>query len=437
QSPKPKKSKKPLIITMVIIVILLLAAGATAAFAIVRNQPEIVAADAITNLISANNLKLSGKINLNQPLPLSSRCFEFREDIDSSSNNSSSVSESVEDNVCNTKIIPSVPAVTNLTIDLNDVAQSQATSSAATTVTMTFNEDTSKTVTLNISETFVKDGTIYLKIDGLKNTINTYLNIMDEDSSLSSGNSNYMAQTEQLLDGILRSIDGNWWAISIPEIIDHESSLTTINKNGLKDAYSCVVSELNNTFSKNNTIANIYRDNQFISIKDNKSNPSGTTKSGVSYNNYTINIKPNEFTTFYNQSIKQLDTSAFQTCLDKSSLLSNIKISDSLTNSNLKSSDVASVIARVPAISVGITGWDHQLVALSVHDQFKDSDGDPYGPTIDIDLNFDYPKDLNITAPSNAKSAIDLYDDIVESLMTLYSGTVILPQVSPSTINQS
>ena len=357
-----KKSKKGLIAG--IIAALVVAGGAIAAVFILSrgNNPESVTLDAVTKAIKEPVHNISGKLEL-------------------STATASAIEESLS---YKTKII----------FDLSGVNNGMNSSSSAT---ITVRTDGMSDFVFRFDEVLQSDGVIYVKPSDLTSFINSIISSYGQYLS-----SEPLASIVSAVKGLAAKISSNWWRISIPEVLE---------KLGAKDAtfseeYDCSVAAVNELLSASglDSIANTYKNNQFLSTK--KSDKSIASFTGDAYE---ATVDTSKLAKFWNEYVTSDGVKKLNECAKQGDTL------------NAVTPDELSVVSD-STFFLDIDK-DRNLNGFYFNDS-KES--------YDIDADFRIEKgseDTAVDAPSDAKPITDLAEDIIKIVQSV-AGLIAVAQIA-------
>ena len=351
-----KKSKKGLIIGIITAVVL--AGGAVAAFFILNrgSSPESVALDAITKTIKDTAHKMEGKLEVTTPV--------------ASATGTSSA-----------KVI----------FELNGENNGMNSSSSAT---ITVKAGGTSDFVFRFNEVLEKDGTFYIKPSDLTAFV----------KSITSSYSQYLsveplATIVSEVEALATKISANWWRISVPEVLEALGADGT----EVKKQFDCSIAATNELVSESGleTIANIYKDNQFLNVKKAETKPSAFTGDA-----YEATVDTSKLAKFWNEYVTSDKVKKLNDCAG-----------DSYTLSAVTPDELSAVSGRSIFLDID---KDHNLKGVSFNDS---KDG------YNVDANFRIEKgseDLAIAAPSGAKPITELTADImnlVQSVASLFAST--------------
>lgn len=354
--------------------------GGVGVYAYTSSQPENVALSAFSNFLNAKAVSLSGTMSALQE-------------------SSSSYGDSGTNKV-------------NLTFK-NDTQKLNDSTTASVSVELAGMD---KAIDVDLGTVFVEDGTLYLKIDKLKDAVKAAVDVM------SGGSSVYADAMVGVFDDLIGEVDGQWWKINVDEVADglyDRGLITNSNRKTAKDGWGCTLDYMKKVSEKQSEIADVYKDNQFITIKAHEGDLKNSA--GISLDEfkkagslYDLSIDAGKLTSFANAAVKKLDVDSYTSCLvDKGVITESQKTS----TEELKQDDVEKAVKDMPAIVVATSGmFSHNLTGLYV-DYVQDS------VKTTSALTFSYPSNLSISAPSDAKPVMDLYDTAMETINKINSST--------------
>ena len=210
-TPKKHKSKAPLLI--LIICLLIAVFGFVAWWFLVRSNPSAQISEAVSNLITADHISMTGSIDLK---------------FDESAN----------------------PDIRSVKLDLGTTSERIPVDTSAT---LSITTQSSSTFKLDLGQAIAADGTIFIKVSGLQKAIDA---------------AKVPSEVQAYLDyfkNVIKEADGQWWMIAVPDVMsklnkDYSASLSA----SYAEAYECVISNL----SKNNHVdlANLYQNHPIFDV---------------------------------------------------------------------------------------------------------------------------------------------------------------------------
>lgn len=233
----------------------------------------------------------------------------------------------------------------------------------------------------------MEDGVIYLRVNKLVDAIDLFL----EDT----GSSVEMLDEDTLaLYNLLEQVDGEWWRISVPEVIDGIIDDSEV-ANSAKDAFSCLNKVMHDNV--NSKIAAIYKDNRFVNIEAKKD---GATGGG--YTEYDVTLDYDKFADFINATTDSELASEAEACLRK--------VAGDSTNFDKTYTDADAVRNAMgqTRFTMLVSNFGHNLKAInmSVDDDLE----------LDAGFTFEHPV-VTIDAPTNYRPISELMDLIVDSIV--------------------
>lgn len=218
---QPKKKHTGLIIALIILIIALLgAAGAAVWYFVYYNNPETVAFDAINGMLHEKYVTASGQLV---------------SDIEGA----------------------------NMQVKLTaDAKSSGFTNDSKFTLELMPRDDSGQDVLeepikIILNDVVMSDGVIYFQVDNLVETLDR---AMREQSVTEEDLTSSMAMAYELAE----VIDGEWWRISVPDIID-EIAPNLEEAKPVREFYSCIISSLGSDIK--GEIAAVYEKNRFVNVE--------------------------------------------------------------------------------------------------------------------------------------------------------------------------
>lgn len=354
-STTKKKSKAPLVIFLCLLIV---AIGGVITWLILRSTPEAQVSDAMTNLLTAKQVSTTGSINLK---------------FDEATN----------------------PDIRTVKLDLGISSDHIP---ASTSATLSVTTQSNSTFKLDLGETIARDGTIYIKISGLKKAID---------------NAKVPDEVQVYLDyfsDVIEATDDQWWMIAVPDLLDQLSnSLDNDLSVNYADAYQCILDKIAD--NDGTELANLYRQYPFIDVS-----------------NYTGQLQPTNGGTIFSISINQTKLTSFQNELENTTYQKDLKkctaqisASSSIDDTYEEQlEDTFDTLADLPPAYVEVTGFDHKLSRF-----YYTYETDGVG-SLEIDLHFSFPNTVSIDMPTKARAITELIDAMVDDfnslLYDMYSG---------------
>lgn len=395
---QPKKKKTGLIIGIIIAAVVLIGGGVAAALVLMNLNKGDAVAKAIEKIVTGNapeNVAIDGTFTLTP-------------------NEESSL-------------------ISNIQIDLDSQASTKSLmNSSVANVTMNFENGNSSS--FEFDEAYAANGDLYFKLSGLTNAMEDYTAAMqnamletgvtgtDVVDCVSDGSEagcekvatevtevtdttepvNSSVEAETSLDtsglltgvlGIVENVDGEWLRISTDDL-SGASGLAPEESNA-----SCLVDLVKNVKNYNNSVAEIYGKNPFIT-----STTEGVTlasKGGEPV--YKVTIDAEKFSAFVNE-------------VQNSELVSNLFSCMGYENSKVNIDNVAAEINKLPTFYVEVDK-DYNFTRLYFTTDLADG-----GMTLTADLGFTYPTNINVAEPAEYTDFSNMIQEIFTSMYALPEG---------------
>ena len=374
-----KKSKKGLIFGVAAGVVVAGAAGGFGLAYALDSKPENIAVSAFADFIGAKTMATSGVIELaiNSDDDLQTNC------VGSSSTNCIKQKQNT---------------IESVKVELsNDKNSANETNTSATLKVVYGGEE----ISISLGSVVLKDYTIYAKIDGVKEAAKKALKLAG-----SSTYGDYIELYEDLIDAIAGEIDGIWWKIYIPDVIDAIDGMTTSQKKQYKGIYQCAVEAADRALKKQDKYVEFYKDNAFVSLEEYK----GSAKPSAKGTPYKIKLDAKKLTAFANKAAKEAVDKEYNDCIGKLYSSSyTVDDEDDSTVPEIKEEDVKKSLEDFPEIIVTVENgfFSHKLTGV----YYADSN-DSYSGKIDLKFS----KDIKtVSAPSDSKNVTDLYKNIMNA----------------------
>lgn len=325
---EPKKKKTGLIIGLIILALLLIGGGIGAYLFIQSHEkPEKMVLDAVTGFITDTEYKISGKMS-------------------TSSEDEGSVAANFDTSVSAGSF--------SLTSDYSFTA-----------------EEDGKTISLGakVSAVYNAGDKLYVKLNDLGKSLEEidWENLAGEELDESS---------KKIVDAIVdfsKKIEDNWY------YIDVNSEDTAID-----------VEEYNISSEDRATIAEAYRNNPFIVLKD-------------------ADVKKKDGSSYFNVSFDKTKLEDFTKAIE------NIKGAENLSDSLGDMSDSFDDEDVTVKFTIGVKNWTHELTGMTITANDDEQ-------SVTIDLAYDMTSAVTIDSPEESKSIETLESDITNLYTELYGG---------------
>jgi|GEM_PF-1733319 len=375
-----KKSKKGLIIGLTAGALVLAGAGVGVAYA-VTNTPENIALSAISGFFNTNAHNINGTFDLTLKSSTDSdtNCSEYQ----------------IKTTNCRSVKNPLEKVSITLSSDTNESAESNTTAD----LNVTYD---GKEYKISLGTVIIKDYTVYISVSGLKDLSNQVVDMISE-----TQDEFYADLYEELFDSVVGEVEGNWWKISVPELVDEIKEVSTSDRTKMKETYSCVTDAFSKLQNNTNKYVEIYQKNAFIKLDNYKG---GKTFSGKG-TPYNVTFDAEKLANFTNEMTTELDSLGINKCLEKANGISGV--STSYEVKKVTKADVEKTLENIPDIVVTVNSFlfSHELTGVYV-----EKDDSSYSGK--LDLTFGKQKDV-IKAPENAKSVTTLYETVVKEITEL------------------
>lgn len=250
---------------------------------------------------------------------------------------------------------------------------------------------------VEIGDVIMADGALYLRVDDLMDAIDRYL----EDHS----------QTLDDLDittlfgyQIAEALDGEWWQISIPDIIDFYSA-SPYDAQPAKELYTCMVNVANRNIKQE--LADLYNGHQFINIaRVDKPSAYGEDVANGFNSIYQVNLDYGLMADFINAMPDSETANNIYNCINRySDTTSSVWHPSAADFNEISSEQLQEALSSIENIELEITNFGHQLVGININGA---------SDTL-VGLHFQY-HPVTIAPPNRYHSFLDLIDEIAESL---------------------
>ena len=356
ETPKTDKkgNKKGLMIGCAVGAVALVGGGIGIAYA-VSNSPENIALSAISDFITAKNMTMSGTIAVQT----------------------------------NTTFSDAKVTIENTKTDSNEA-------NTTATLSVTYNGTEYK---IKLGSVVVKDYTLYVQLDGLKDAVKAAVKEAGD-----FGLAEYAEIYEDLIDNVVGEIDGVWWKISVPELVDEIEGIASSQKDQIKDVYNCLVDVADKASKKGDDYARIYKSNAFVKLDKHEGSETYAGKGTA----YDLTLDAAKLTSFANAMADEVDGLGVQDCIKKADGISGV--TGTYTKTEVKQEEVEKAIAELPKIVVTVDSgfFSHSLTGLYVHF------GEEPEFVGNIELTFKK-ETAKVEAPSDAKPVTDLYKNVVKA----------------------
>ena len=293
--------------------------------------------------------------------------------------------------------------VTGLDVKLKSDASTKSTINTAN-VDLTLKMKEGSDIALTVDEVYSTDGNLFFKVSGVREAIQSYLDMMSASSGTDA--SSYIS----MFDGIINSLEDKWLKISVDELKSMTSGVDGA------DRLTCLTDVTKDIRANNNAINDMFTKNPFIS---------STTE------NVTLASKGN---TVYKVLFDKEKYENFSNELKDSDFVK--KLMDCLGQENVTVGDNAKNIENLPDIFVEVDGNDN-FTRLYLQTELKNNSSS----TIDYDDTYD--DDYDTEDSELDEEEVDVEDndidveeeDIIDTSSKIGTMTFDLGFSYPTTIN--
>lgn len=245
----------------------------------------------------------------------------------------------------------------------------------------------------------LSDGVFYVRADKLTEAAETLAVEMDLNTAEE-------LEVYETILGLLETVDGEWWRISVPELIDEFVTSSDLAQSS-KEFYTCLMNVANS--KSNRQLADIYSNHRFVNIEKDTTaerNNLGTT--------YAVSLNYDEMANFSNAVLNTETVTGTENCLQRF-------VTDGLDGEEVDFTDTETDAESLRQalgemkISLVISDFGHELKAISVASGDNGAGNADY---INADFTFLYP-DVTIAPPSKYRPFDDLLELIGAALIEL------------------
>ena len=265
-------------------------------------------------------------------------------------------------------------------------------------------------IKLSLDTVILKDYTVYIKINQLKAAAKAVLeqynqSVKSGDFSVDYSDSDDYTSTppyEDIINQLVGKIDGEWWRISMPELIDVDEKLSAKEKVEAKKTYGCIVNFLSDAKTKVD-YSELYQKHAFISLQPYE----GDQKFDSEGKAYIIQFSSNKIADFGNALASSFKGLGVKECLPEN-VLNGGSDDDVDGDDKLSANDVDEMIRQWPTTIVTVKNnfFSHEVTGL--YSNLK-TDSDFYTGT--VKLNFSN-QVKEVKAPANAQPITKFSEEI-------------------------
>ena len=331
-----KKKKVITIILAAFVAILCVGAISFAIILVIGSQPQNMIASSLNKLFSSKQVSIDGNINAT---------------------------------------IKNADASLSITFNAK---QSDPNNSIAATAQINL-PNVNQPITISFDEIAIGHGTIYLKVGGISNAIDTYLEITNEPGAQDN-------PTMDMISGIASSIEDRWIKISYEDLNNGSGQYVS-------DAYSCVTEKISNKSDYADELTSLYKEYPFLNTEQEDSF-------------YNISLNTTRLTNYINSIPNTRIVKDINSCLGNT-----VESTSEISEESIK--DINDYLPKILAKFNQDGLFSYELIELKVSDDTNDY-------TIDSDLKFNYNDNSVISEPTdNIISIKDLIEEITSRYMQM------------------
>lgn len=406
---QPKKKRTGLIALLILLFVLILGGvGVAVWYFCFYNNPENIAFDAVNQFLQQKDLTITGTINY---------------DWSSESGESRKAQLSLDGS--RSGIAGNSDLKFNYSQDLK--------------------VDGKRDIELDLGSVAMSDGVLYFRIGNLIETIDQFFDETEE-----APDTIEEQLVWQAIYQLLEIIDGEWWQISIPDILDmiNESGDYDNEVAATRKFYNCMLDAAKQDVG--GELAKIYRENRFLIAVEVPQSADGKRKPASGNNLYEIEFDYEKMASFMNALPKSDTANRFYTCyntyIDEVEEFAEDNLGEAPEHisaddaeeitadelSNSRNSDVTKYYLE-------IAQWGHQLKGVYIQSSITETPECPIYDNLDdlappiacdqapsitivsiINLNFAYDS-VTVIAPEKYRPVTDLAEEIVNTVIQVMS----------------
>lgn len=376
---KTSKSKKGLIIGIAAGVVVI--GGSVGVAYAVSNTPENIALSAISGLFNQKEKSISGTFELS---------IKDGGGLYSNLGNSNLTDNCLKTAQATNCLVAQRNPLESVKIELKS-ANSLDNGEASASLSVVYD---GKTYNISLGTVLIKDYTVYISINGLKEALAKY------DGVDFFGDSVISAELYQdLIEKTVSEIDGTWWKIDISDLVNAVDTISNEEKEKIKSTYQCLIDETRKSVNESSKYGDYYKNNAFVSISDYKGGKTFSSEGTP----YAVKLDSAKFANFYNEIVDHYDDSKLKDCLGSL----NETVAEKPAKISAEAVDKA--IKDIPEIVITIKNglFSHDLTGVYI-------EADNEFANAKFSAKFDKLKN-KIEAPSDAKDATELLTNITKT----------------------
>jgi len=340
--PTQKKSKLGLIITLVIVGVLLIGGAVFGlVWAQAQTKPENVVMGGLHNAIKSKAARVTGVLSM-----------------------SGDALEEV--------------GIARISIEGKGENSVLPSSSEITIKVVTTDEDTFE---IKASDIILADGVLYLKLDGLMETIEK---VIPEE----------MEEFVEYLGEVLEEVEGTWWKLDIADF-DFPAEVTGV--------YDCAVKTLVSLSldPAKDELIGLYKDWPLLDVEK-------AGRKQESYEGYNVSLNTTNTVGFVNNLRGTNFYKDFASCMQA--------VDTSFTDFEDLAEDVMKLPENMPVFTMFINPWSHQMKSIEMSYESVDEDAKI---VVTGGLTFEFLDTVNISAPEDAKPVMELFENVMVKICSL------------------
>lgn len=361
----PKKRKIGIVVGIVVLLLFLIGGGSLAAwYFCIYNSPEVIAYDAMRQLLSAEHVTTSGTVNLASSKP------------------------DEDGNIISAELVfytmaPNLPSSSQVTLDVSERDQDGKVVD-------------NHQINLYLGVTTMSDGVVYLKVGDLVNTFNQAL--AAQDLTLEE-----LDDTTRFAYSIVEMLDNEWWQISLQDIMGEFFDDTIIDP--VDEFYNCILSAAD----EHTGVAEAYNQHRFVNITktDQEAVTDGATR-------YLLSLDHTKLADFINALPETAGAEKAIVCYNDFADEFDFDTISTSDFSEIATEDLEKILPNDQAIYLEIANFNHRLERIETQSVID-------GIDIDIDLSFEY-SEVEVSAPADYRPISDLFDEIFELVGEYFYG---------------
>lgn len=248
----------------------------------------------------------------------------------------------------------------------------------------------------SLNNIIISDGVIYIKTEDVAKAFEQFA----DDYGLASGQ---LSDLVAVVSGIFETVDGEWWRISVPEVLDTvmagDSKLQPT-----KEFYACLVDVANQDLK--GEVAKIYKDNRFIQVVKSRE-----ASSIARHSLYDVSFDYDKMAGFTNAVPETEAAKGVYDCYNH--YMRQIGEADRQISAEdipeATADELREDYSDLPTIQMDIEDFSHQLSAITVKDIESSS--------LSLSIGFKHGEHVEINAPDSYRPITELYEDI-EDIIT-------------------